>query len=146
MSDTPLQMFGWFIQLCLLLAGMVGFYLGHAFFFDSVEKPWVGYARHIESGRPEPWFNHYETRRDCLEAMEYGVAQDPNRQYYSAPVGCAYVGSNSWLVRAINMWSAGDDLHCVARVTSEVTDGSRYRPVLKRLADPLMRGPDWYCL
>lgn len=146
MSDTPLQMFGWLAQLCLGLAAFGGFYLGHSFFFDSSEKPWIGYAHHIASGRPEAWFKQYETRRDCMEAMAYAVSREPDSQWYSMPVGCGYVGQNRWLVRAVNMWSVGDDLHCISRVTYETEDGARYRPVLKRLADMPMRGPDWYCL
>lgn len=146
MSDTPLKMFSSVIEICLLITGMFGLYLAHHFFFEALDRPWVGYARHIESGRPEFWFDEYETRRDCLEGVTYSVGNQPHGPSYSMPVGCGYQGNNSWLVRTVNLWSMGNDLHCIARITSPRKDEARYEPILRRLADMPMRGPDWYCL
>lgn len=145
MSDTPLQMFGYVIQICLGIVTLIGSYLAYAYFSDSPDKPWMGYATLSATERPEFWFASYETRRDCLEGMAYGL-EAPGSEAYAEPIGCAYFGKNSWLVRVVNMWSVGDDLHCISRVTWAPSDGSRYRPVLKQLAVMPDRGPEWYCL
>lgn len=116
MSDTLFQMFSWVVKFCLLVVAMIALYLTHLFFFNSQDRPWIGYAHDVEAGCPKFWGKQYETRRDCLEGMTYIVSMQIEPPSYSMPVGCGYVGGNSWLVKAVNMWSVGYNLHCIAHL------------------------------
>jgi hypothetical protein len=128
------------VAICLLLAGC------EHLFEDNNKRPWTGYAWNKLRKEYEFWFPTYETQRDCIESMRYGVTQDTfNREIYSDPIGCAYSGNNYWRVWFMNTLFGGTHFECIARSTdaNAAKLGAVYSPVL--IGSP-RRGEHWYCV
>ena len=108
-------------------------------FEDSNKRPWQAYAWHREQQRHQWWLSTYETHRDCIEAVKHASSMPPQNQWYSAPVGCSYMGNNYWRVRIMNMlYAQSADIECIARWSdpAAVKSGSSYSAVLKGYGRP----------
>jgi hypothetical protein len=111
---------------------------------ESKDAPWQGYATNKGSGNLEWFFSSYASRSDCEHGTRTTISSSPS--YYREPSGCAYSGGNKFAVYAINLYSMGSDMLCLARSTdlSARKDGTLYSPVLK--GHPAREGKTWYCV
>ncbi len=130
----------WLVALLVAAAAIGGAYYS----VDSSDRPWIGYARHKSDNTYELWAVSYQTHRDCIEGMKWGVSNPPQQQWYAEPVGCGYFGNDWWYVALMNRVWGGDQIKCIARVTDkEAAAGKRrYSPMITSQK----RGDGWYCV
>lgn len=125
----------------LLLATIVA---GCDLLEDTSDRPWSGYALNKGSKRYEFWYTMFETQRDCMEAMTYGVSNPPHNQWYSEPVGCSYTSNSYWKVWITSKMYDGP-FQCIARNISPTSAKAQttYGMLLK---DYPSRGESFYCM
>lgn len=111
---------------------------------EPKDAPWQGYATNKNSGELQWFLSSYVSRSDCEHGTRTTIASSSS--YYQEPSGCAYSGGNKFVVYAINLYSMGSDMMCLARSTdlSARKDGTLYGPVLKGY--PAREGKTWYCV
>src|SRR4051794_29219059 len=102
----------WLVAV-LLLALAAGAGAGAYYSVDSSDRPWIGYAFHKSDNTFEWWSNSYQTRRDCIEGMRWGVSNTIQQQWYAEPVGCGYFGNDWWYVALMNKMLGGDQIKCI---------------------------------
>lgn len=80
------------IFVSLLLLSLPGCDLGE----PTSEKPWMGFAKHKESGKLQWWFSSYDSYDACIEALNWGVTNTVQKTWYEKPIGCGF-SSNSYI-------------------------------------------------
>jgi hypothetical protein len=111
---------------------------------QSNPKPWQGYAWSKERQKLRWWFDTFETRRDCLEAMANAVNNPPYNAWYSEPVGCGYHSNSYWRVWLMHLVHGDKDFLCIWRSIEGEKDNVGYGPLLKGY--PTINTDTSYCM